>query len=121
MERRLALPVWLVSLAALTSVGMAQQPAATGTITTVAGTGKAGFSGDGGPAIQALLYKPEGVAVDAAGNLFIGDTFNNRVRKVSPDGLISTVAHPLEFPQLIALDQAGNLFIKERGANRVRA
>jgi hypothetical protein len=120
MERRFALPVFAaVGLAALTGMGMAQQTAAPGTITTVAGTGQPGFSGDGGPATQARLNGPAGIAVDAAGALFIGDNFNSRVRKVSPAGMISTVAR-LSFPQLIALDQAGNLFIKERGANRVR-
>jgi sugar lactone lactonase YvrE len=85
----------------------------------VAGTGRPGFSGDGGPATQARLNDPVGVAVDAAGNLSIGDNDNGRVRRVSPDGIISTVAR-LSSPQLMALDQAGNLFIKERGAYRVR-
>jgi sugar lactone lactonase YvrE len=99
-------------------MGVAQQTGAPGTITTVAGTGQAGFSGDGGPATQARL-NPVGVAVDAAGNLFIGDLANNRVRKVSPDGMISTVAR-LTGPAHLALDQAANLFIKEAGAYRVR-
>jgi sugar lactone lactonase YvrE len=120
MQRRFALPVLAaVSLAALTGMGMAQQTATTGTITTVAGTGQSGFSGDGGPATQARLNSPVGVAVDAAGNLFIGDRHNNRVRKVSPDGMISTLARVTD-PIFVALDQAGNLFIKERGASRVR-
>jgi sugar lactone lactonase YvrE len=121
MDRRFALPVFaVVFLAALTGRGLAQQTAAPGTITTVAGTGQSGFSPDGGPATQARLYGPAGIAVDAAGNLFIGDNLDGRVRKVSPDGMISTVAARLTNPQLIALDQAGNLFIMERGANRVR-
>jgi NHL repeat len=120
MERRFALPVFAaVSLAALTGIGMAQQTDAPGTITTVAGTGQAGFFGDGGPATQARLNFPVGVAVDATGNLFIGDRLNNRVRQVSPSGMISTLARVTD-PIFVALDQAGNLFIKERGANRVR-
>src|SRR5213592_4699494 len=61
-------------------------------ITTVVGS-VAGFSGDGGPATSALLGRPVGgVAIDAAGNLFIEDMGNNRIRKVTLDGIISTVA-----------------------------
>ena len=63
-----------------------------GRITTVAGTGTRGFTGDGGPAAQAQLAGPNGVAVDAAGNLFIADFNNNRVRKVGLNGVINTVA-----------------------------
>lgn len=65
-----------------------------GTISTVAGNGKFGNSdsGDGGPAIQARLNEPQGVAVDSAGNLFISDTGFQRIRKVAVDGNISTVA-----------------------------
>ena len=63
-----------------------------GTITTVAGTGQDGFSGDGGPATDAQLSSPEGVAVDASGNLYIADRFNSRIRKVALDGTITTVA-----------------------------
>jgi sugar lactone lactonase YvrE len=58
--------------------------AATGVITTVAGDGNFGSGGDGGPATAASLASPAGVAVDAAGNLFIADTYNNRIRKVAP-------------------------------------
>ncbi len=64
-----------------------------GIITTVAGSsGVGGFGGDGGPATSALLNYPVGVAVDAAGNLFIADSLNSRIRKVSPNGTITTVA-----------------------------
>jgi sugar lactone lactonase YvrE len=69
-----------------------------GTITTVAGRGpsysyyKGGYSGDGGRAVDAEPNQPHGVAVDAAGNMFIADTENFRVRKVTPDGIITTVA-----------------------------
>src|SRR5208337_2269787 len=62
-----------------------------GVITTVAGNGTYGFSGDGGPATNAQLYEPLGVAVDSAGNLYIADTYNYRIRKVS-NGVITTVA-----------------------------
>src|SRR5688572_5467612 len=123
MQRRFALPLFAaVSLAALPGIGMAQQTGAPGTITTVAGTGQAG--GDWLETNESLLNGPQGIAVDAAGNLFIADDHNGRVLKVSPAGMISTVAAGLTSLALIALDQAGNLFIKEGtwdyGANRVR-
>jgi sugar lactone lactonase YvrE len=121
MQRHFALPVLAaVSLAALTGMGLAQQTAAPGTITTAAGTGQSGSSPDGGPATQTRLNAPGGLAVDPAGNLFIAEVHNSRVRKVSPEGIISTVAARLNVPQLMALDPAGNLFINERGANRMR-
>ncbi len=108
-----------------------------GTITTVAGTGVAGFGGDGGAASAALLNAPGAVAVDAAGNLYIGDRNNNRVRKVTPGGTITTVAGngeagntgdgglatsaALAVGEDIVLDSAGNLFVTiEGGANVVR-
>lgn len=65
----------------------------TGTITTVAGTGEAGFAGDGGPATEALLHQPENITVDRDGNLFIGDLQNHRIRRVdAATGRISTIA-----------------------------
>ena len=63
-----------------------------GTLTVVAGNGTIGFSGDGGPATSAALDSPVGIAVDPDGNVFIADTFNHRIRKVTPDGIITTVA-----------------------------
>ena len=63
-----------------------------GIITTVAGNGSFGFSGDNGPATSAMLNFPEGIAVDGAGNLYIADASNSRIRKVSPEGVITTVA-----------------------------
>jgi uncharacterized protein (TIGR03437 family) len=106
-----------------------------GVITTVAGSGGPGFSGDNGPATNALLYLPEGVAVDSAGNLYIADTANNRIRKVS-NGVITTVAGngtlgfsgdngpatsaELNFPSGIAVDSAGNLYIPEPYNSRIR-
>src|SRR5262249_46047990 len=63
-----------------------------GTISTVAGNGTAGFGGDGGPATNASLNHPSGVALDSTGNLYIADNSNERVRKVTPAGTIVTVA-----------------------------
>ena len=67
---------------------------ANGIITTVAGTGAYGFSGDGGPATLAQLNEPFGVALGPDGSLYIADTFNHRTRRVGPDGIITTVAGP---------------------------
>jgi NHL repeat-containing protein len=105
-----------------------------GTITTVAGNGKPGFSGDGGPATQARLSFPAGLAVDAKGNLFI--VTDGRVRKVGPDGIIATVAGTgveglsgdagpatqarLNTPVGLAADSGGNLFIADHRNQRVR-
>jgi hypothetical protein len=65
---------------------------AKGMLTRVAGTGKYGYSGDGGPATRAQLAWPGGLALDGSGNLFIADNANHRIRKVSPEGVISTAA-----------------------------
>jgi sugar lactone lactonase YvrE len=107
-----------------------------GLINTVAGNGALGFSGDGGPATSAQLNSPEGIAVDSAGNLYIVDSFNQRVRKVSPSGVISTVAGngasgfsgdggpatsaQLNDPKGIAVDDAGNLYVADTGNHRIR-
>jgi len=107
-----------------------------GVITTAAGDGAAGYYGDGGPATSASLYFPEGVAVDAAGNLFIADTDNGRIRKVATNGLITTVAGDggygfsgdggpatsasLDDPEGVAVDAAGNLFIADTDNGRIR-
>jgi sugar lactone lactonase YvrE len=107
--------------------------AATGVITTVAGNGTQGFSGDGGLATQAKLNRPYGVALDGAGNLYIADKNNNRVRMVSASsGNISTVAGNgsssdsgdgglatqagLSGPLAVAVDAAGNLAIADSGS-----
>ena len=106
------------------------------TITTVAGNGTLGFSGDGGLAINARLRNPQDVAVDAQGNLFVVDTDNNRIRKVASNGIISTVAGTgsagfngdgkaattasLNRPTGIAVDAQGNIFIADRLNQRIR-
>ena len=63
-----------------------------GVITTVAGGGAAGFAGDGGPATESLLNRPTGLALDRAGNLYIADVQNLRVRRIDASGIITTVA-----------------------------
>ena len=92
-----------------------------GVISTVAGNGMAGFGGDGGAATSARLRDPESVALDGAGNLYIADWGNNRIRKVDSAGVISTVAgrEQLSGPGGVALDAAGNLYIAEWGNNRI--
>ena len=86
-----------------------------GMISTVAGDGSPGFRGDGGPATASRLRTPYGIAVDSAGNLYIADLGNNRIRKVATDGAISTVpgTDSLLAPRNVALDSAGSLYISE--------
>jgi len=107
-----------------------------GVIRTYAGTGVAGFQGDAGPALKAQLDKPFGIALDEAENLYIADRNNNRVRKVSPEGIITTVAGDGGFffmgdngpaygasiagPTGVAVDKKGNLYIADRNNNRIR-
>jgi len=94
-----------------------------GTLTRVAGNGTAGFSGDGGPATSAQLNFPQGLAVDGSGNLYIADFANARIRKVAPDGVITTVAGGccvstntvLSGPQVVAVDSSGALYIGDQG------
>ncbi len=94
---------------------------ATGVITTVAGTGTGGFSGDGGPAAAAQLNTPQGIAVDRAGNLFIADAVNRVVRQVTPAGTIrtvpGTVSRFLLHPTGVAVDAGGDLYVVD-GASR---
>ena len=113
-----------------------------GIITTFAGNGTASFTGDGGPATNAALNGPQGLAMDSTGNIYIADTQNFRIRRVSPDGIITTFAGNGVFagcdftrcfapgdggiatgaaiyPQGIALDSAGNMYIAD-GGHRVR-
>ncbi|HEY9899370.1 MAG TPA: IPT/TIG domain-containing protein [Pantanalinema sp.] len=92
---------------------------ATGIITTFAGTGSYGFSGDATAAVGAQLAYPHGVAVDASGSLYIADTNNSRIRKVS-DGTISTVGSQLAYPQGVTVDGAGNLYVADTNSHRIR-
>ncbi len=85
-----------------------------GYVNTIAGNGTWGFSGDGGPATSAMMGPPTGVAVDAAGNLYITDDVNSRIRKVSPTGIITTIASGFQLWNAVAgisLDASGNIFI----------
>ena len=105
-----------------------------GIITTYAGT-SAGFGGDGGPATEALLYAPVGLALDGQGNLYIADMYNHRIRKVTPGGTISTFAGTsagfsgdggpatsaqLLYPEQVTTDGSGNVYIADTGNRRVR-
>jgi hypothetical protein len=106
-----------------------------GIITTVAGNGIQGYSGDGGAATSAALFNPWSITVDAAGNLYIADRVNSRIRKVDTNGIITTVAGngvqgysgdggaatsaELGFPPGVEVDSAGNLYIAD-GSLRVR-
>ena len=92
-----------------------------GIITTVAGNGIPTFAGDGGAATNASLYGPAGVAFDASGNLYIDDEYNNRIRKVGTNGIVTTVLGAGGFanPSRVALDTAGNLYVSDSGANRI--
>ena len=110
---------------------------ATGLISTIAGTGTSGYSGDGGPATAATLDEPEGLALDSQGDLFVADSSNNVIRKINlATGMISTVAGnglsgfsgdggpataaELWDPVVVAVDSAGNLFIADFNNSRVR-
>jgi sugar lactone lactonase YvrE len=94
----------------------------TGKITTVAGTGVSGYTGDGGPAITATLYLPQGVAVDSSGNIFIADSGNLVIRKVDTNGTITTLVADPTFEDLtgLALDSSGNLISADEAACVVR-
>ncbi len=114
----------------------AQSPAFAPILVTVAGTGAAGFSGDGGAAVDALLDRPVSVALDADGVLYIADTNNNRIRRVDAAGNIDTVAGSgtagydgdggeatatqLNAPAGLVVDAAGNLYIADTDNHRIR-
>jgi uncharacterized protein (TIGR03437 family) len=113
-----------------------------GTLTLVAGNSRAGFAGDGGPAVQAQLNTPQGLALDKSGNLYIADSGNNRVRMVTPGGLISTFAGngtvspggtpnaygdggaatdaQLHLPMGVAVDSSGKVYIADTSDNTIR-
>ena len=107
-----------------------------GTISTLAGTGHPGFSGDLGPANVAQLNSPYGLAADAAGNVYVADFGNQRVRRISTDGIITTIAGTgqkgsagdggpaaaaqLMSPRNLVFDSVGNLYVSEFEGHRVR-
>ena len=107
-----------------------------GIISTVAGNGNSGYAGDGGEATRAEIWHPNGVAFDAADNLYIADQYNNRIRKVNGDDIITTVAGngsatyagdggkatsaSLYYPTSVAFDALGNLYIADQYNNRIR-
>jgi trimeric autotransporter adhesin len=109
----------------------------TGIISTVAGTGSSGYSGDGGIATSAALSYPYGVAIDASSNIYIADTHNHRIRMVTKStGIISTVAGTVSYgysgdgglatsaalnlPRGVAIDASGNIYVADAGNNRIR-
>ena len=107
-----------------------------GTITTYAGTGQRGYAGDGGSATEAQLAYPAGVAVDAAGNVFVADSWNHRVRRIDSAGTITTYAGSgtlgywgdgaaaarsgLAYPSGVAADAAGNVYVADNWNHRIR-
>ena len=123
----------LLAVCSLALAVFAQTP---GTIQTIAGTGIATYSGDGGPANRAALNAAVDVFADRSGNLFIADQYNHRIRKIAPDGTISTVAGngiagysgdggaavsaQINTPIGICADNAGNLYIADVGNQRIR-
>jgi hypothetical protein len=130
MKRALVLPLLLPALSLAQTV--------TYTISTIAGNNGsgAGFSGDGGAAVNAQLYQPVGLAVDKNGNLFIADQINNVIRQVTPDGNIKTVAGKnsvgfsgdngaatsaqLYNPTGVAFDSSGNLYVADYNNDVIR-
>ena len=107
-----------------------------GIITTIAGTGSAGYNGDNIPGTQAQLNTPWRVTMDPAGNLYIADAVNDRIRKLAPNGIITTVAgngNPgysgdggpainatLRIPEQAEIDVFGNMYIADSGNNVIR-
>jgi DNA-binding beta-propeller fold protein YncE len=110
-----------------------------GSLAVVAGNSRAGFSGDGGPAVNAQLNSPQGLAVDSSGNIYIADAGNNRVRIVAPSGIISTFAGNglpgsygsvgdwspapqanLHLPSGVAVDPSGNVYIADTRNHSLR-
>lgn len=137
-------PIYFASISAMTrspsgelvwcegSLHRCRKRTAAGNVVTIAGIGTSGFSGDGGPATSASLAYPKSVAYDASGNLYILDLFNYRIRKITPDGIIRTIAGTglAEFngdgpalqtnlyPWTLAVSAAGDIYVA--GVGRIR-
>jgi hypothetical protein len=151
VEARLNAPIGVIADAAgniyISDFGtnVIRKVSSTGIISTVAGNGTSGYMGDGGPATAAGLQEPEGMAVDATGNLYIADDRNNVIRKVTPAGIITTIAGngygsgipafcnggyngdgiaataaELNNPEFIAIDAAGNIYFSDHCNSIVR-
>jgi sugar lactone lactonase YvrE len=130
---RAAAVVLLASLAGVPAAGAATTEDST--IHTVSGSER-GFAGDGGPAAQALLNQPRDTAVAADGTIYVADTFNDRIRKIAPDGTISTIAGTgspdyngddiaatsasLHWPHDVTVDEGGVVYIADSAHHRIR-
>ncbi|MHB8401242.1 MAG: NHL domain-containing protein [Bacteroidia bacterium] len=117
-------------------IGVIRKVNTSGIISTVAGNGTTGYTGDGGQATAAELNAPVGVAIDTKGILYIADEFNNRIRKVNTQGIISTIAGTgnngfsgdggqatnaeISSPQGLAVDANGNIYLVDYGNSRIR-
>ena len=117
-------------------VGRVSRIDVAGAATTIAGIGERGYAGDGGPAVEAQLRRPKGIAVDTAGNVYVGDHTDHRVRRIDTTGMISTIAGTgergyagdggpavkaqLDGPSGIAVDSAGTVYVAEKYKGRVR-
>jgi sugar lactone lactonase YvrE len=133
---------WVVTISAI-AISPGKQPSAINaqiysgnppTVSTIAGTGASGYTGDGGPALSATMSYPTGLVMDPQGNLYVADTGNDVIRKFTPGGSISTYAGggtsradgvpaltaSLNSPHGLALDTAGNLYIADTGNNVIR-
>ncbi|ACO34549.1 Ig-like domain repeat protein [Acidobacterium sp.] len=118
-----------------TNNNVIREVSTTGVVTTIAGNGEEGYSGDGAAATSAMLDTPTGIAVDSNGNIYIADSHNNRIREVS-NGIINTVAGNgtagysgdgaaatsamLDDPTAVAVDASGNIYIADTGNQRIR-
>ena len=120
----------------IASDGRIRKVDTSGIITTVAGNGQQGYSGDGGPATQARFNNLSGIAADSVGNIYLCDRNNERIRKVNTSGIITTIAGNgiqgyggdggpatqgvLNYPEGVAVDSKGNVYIAEMYNNRIR-